>query len=764
MKTFTQESVRERIYKIKDKLIPEWERISKDAQVISLLDKWKPHIKKINEESQKAPEVIISLVGGTGAGKSTLLNALLDSRLLPVSNMRACTAAITEVSYSQDKKYHAEIEFMPREEWQNEMQLLKDDLKDFLEMQSTPGTNMNENVDEACSISRVARDKLKTVFSLPDDFQYSLKNIENLKEDKDISRALDEKKAFIKERDFKKFKKGISLYLDSKHKFWPIVTKVRASGPFEILSDGIKIVDLPGINDPNQAREAVTHNYLKTCNFVWIVFNIKRVLTKDTMALMQSEDFMRQILMDGRANALTFVGTASDDIDIETACEEFGLDDDAPEHEIVLYRNAEVRKEIKKQLEDMSSRMVQLARENLDRLKTLIHTIERSKVFTVSAREYMRIQGYSRTQNAILTRVEYTEIDRLKEHLAAISRSYGVEAQAQSHHAAIDLFVRELQRESKIFIENLDKNIELSNKQKEEVQRAVHTAQKFLEQEIKAAKELYKENLESNQRLLLEKLDRGFERGVHEVSQLSYRWKGMHWATIRAVVRRGGRFVGSTGSHNFSADISKPVMDTIMFAWADFFGDQMNISLDKACERLLSSSQKSIMNLLAEVMQIIEVDQEVYKSFEKLFETSEAILNEFTGQIKIEMQQQIDQCRKTLYEQIEAQVDANMQTAYRKAADERGTGMKQRMVNVLTQHAKDVAGTMFHDAKESISVGIRGLCDYLQRKYDEMKEAVLKQNSIAQSNLMLDSEKLSPEDIEKKKEQFQKFLILLEKI
>ena len=163
-------------------------------------------------------------------------------------------------------------------------------------------------------------------------------------------------------------------------------------------------------------------------------------------------------------------------------------------------------------------------------------------------------------------------------------------------------------------------------------------------------------------------------------------------------------------------------------------------------------------------MKFIDIDDDMHKSFEKLFTTSEAILKEHTGQIKVEMQEKIDRARKTLYEQIDGQIDANMQNAYGEAADEFGTGMKQRMVEILTKHAHDVAGVMFEDARRDISVGIRELCDYLLHKYDEMKEIVIRQSEIAQGNLMMDSEKLSPEDIEEKKQKLQQFMALLNEI
>src|SRR5437870_1470006 len=65
----------------------------------SLWSGWAKQFADLMDRARQRPEVVISLVGGTGAGKSTLLNALIGVRVLPVSNMRACTAAICEVAY-----------------------------------------------------------------------------------------------------------------------------------------------------------------------------------------------------------------------------------------------------------------------------------------------------------------------------------------------------------------------------------------------------------------------------------------------------------------------------------------------------------------------------------------------------------------------------------------------------------------------------------------------------------------------------------------
>lgn len=81
---------------------------------------WTEAINKLIPQAQRK-RTIVGVVGNTGAGKSSVINALLDEeRLVPTSCMRACTAVVTEMSYNTskdpNKKYHAEIEFVSRDD------------------------------------------------------------------------------------------------------------------------------------------------------------------------------------------------------------------------------------------------------------------------------------------------------------------------------------------------------------------------------------------------------------------------------------------------------------------------------------------------------------------------------------------------------------------------------------------------------------------------------------------------------------------------
>ena len=116
---------------------------------------WDHRFQEIYKQSNQQPEVEISLVGGTGAGKSTLLNALIGERVLPISNMKACTAAISEVGYCSDS-YKAKVEFLSRDEWEKEVSLLRADISDSLK------TVIN-SLSEQCPVLQLIAFGLSTV-------------------------------------------------------------------------------------------------------------------------------------------------------------------------------------------------------------------------------------------------------------------------------------------------------------------------------------------------------------------------------------------------------------------------------------------------------------------------------------------------------------------------------------------------------------------------------------------------------------------------
>lgn len=707
-----------------------------NPRLVELWADWESRLRRISQESHRRPEVVTAFVGGTGAGKSTLLNAILGARLLPVNQMLACTAAISEVAYADSPDYSAEIEFVSREDWEREKEHLLDDIEEASGT-GDPLDDTKTDSETPARLVREAHEKLWAVYRPDEDADPADFDFRDLQEPLEITRALKRGKELIETSDLKEFRKWIADYLDSGHRYWPIVKVVRVRGRFPALACGATLVDLPGLNDPNEARERITRNYLKTCKFVWIIFNIKRLFTRDIWNLMLSEDFVRQVVMDGRVGALSFVGTASDDIDLDAGIEQFRLSDDSTEAEVVCARNAEVRKAVARQLREISSRLVSNAGENGSRVEELASAFLKAGVFTVSAKEYLRIAGLSKTQAVILNSERDTEIPSLRQHLEKICAEYGVEAHSASLHRQIDVVEDELRRELASQRLRLERMAETSVAQRKEVQEAAQAAQKFLRTEIADLNERFVQNLESDEEVFRERLKASTQRARSEIAHVLGRWSRMHWATLRAVVRRKGRFVGSTGSHDFPGDLARPILDPIVLAWAEFFGDRLGAALDKWTDRLLLKADQHCSQVAAILTKTIRSEPNDASAVNHISQTTEKILRELLSQSKTQMQQQIDKVRRSLYEKVPERIRAEMAPAFELAAGESGPGMKQRIIETLSNHVNHVSQIMFDDSEQMISEGIRQLVDSLSRNYKEMTEAVDRQVGIVVENAKL---------------------------
>jgi len=94
-------------------------------------------IRKVHEHAEKLETVarnattapiVVGIIGTTGSGKSSLMNAIFGSEVFPVSGTRACTAAITEISYNTgDVAFRATIGMVSAEAWSTEIDLLRQD-------------------------------------------------------------------------------------------------------------------------------------------------------------------------------------------------------------------------------------------------------------------------------------------------------------------------------------------------------------------------------------------------------------------------------------------------------------------------------------------------------------------------------------------------------------------------------------------------------------------------------------------------------------
>ncbi|KAL9075583.1 MAG: hypothetical protein Q9157_003987 [Trypethelium eluteriae] len=296
-------------------------------------------------KSQAAPsKTVIGVAGDTGAGKSSVINALLDEeRLVPTNCMRACTAVVTEISFNESQeessRYRAKIEFIKQEDWAKELGVL---LKDLLDQSG----KFSRDTQQLDSEAGIAYAKIKAVY--PHKTKDELEMIaqsgwERLLNDPSVRGILSTTES-IKESESDRFYSRLQRYVDSKGQtsqdkskkdrgekkrmeYWPLIKVVRIFTKAPVLSTGAVIVDLPGVQDSNAARQAVCEGYIKRCNGLWIVAPIIRAVDNKAAKDLLGESFKRQLKYDGTYGNITFVCSKTDDISITEAYSAFDLDE-----------------------------------------------------------------------------------------------------------------------------------------------------------------------------------------------------------------------------------------------------------------------------------------------------------------------------------------------------------------------------------------------------------------------------------------------------
>jgi hypothetical protein len=684
---------------------------SGNARLLQIWPHWDSKLLAILEGARGRPEVQIALLGGAGSGKSTLINALLGMRLLPMADGKPCTSAVTEVGYGEGSKYEAVVTFITREEWRREFDLMLNELAEV----PTDGDDSTVPPASLGDIRKSARDKIMAVYGLDDPALVTVDRLRSLVEPPEINRCFEMRVGRVESDDTRKFAKLLRRYLHSDERFWPIVKHVRIRGPFVALEGGASLIDLPGLNDPNRARESLTRSYLKSARFVWVVFNVKRAMGKDLVDVMRSEDFHRNLVLDGREGALTFVGTATDAIDPALAIEKFNLDEDTPTAEIILANNREMRKIVRNQLTELAFDYRAMAGGDSHQVRTVLERLQQSPIFTVSSREFLRLAGLAPKQQhpAGLVTLEQTEIPDLRRHLDTLSAEHGVKWQARELLSRIEAVRREVEQELQAQLLHLSKHAEISEQRRAEMEGAVSAAHEFLLLHIKHAVEKARTELDAALEVLGAQLLRAVERGQASLESVLEQLERMQWNSLRLMMARGGRY----GRQDLSVDIGRPVLESIAFAYSAFFGERLIGVLDRTTDALLRLADDYRRDLLDSIARLGLPGQQWNLDLKKLLKVTEQVVGEQTAQVRTEITRKISDDRKRLHEGIIDQVRAHMAKPYSEAAKIQGRGTKRKIIALITEHATAVASVMFRDVEEQLLGRVRGLCDWLARQF-----------------------------------------------
>ncbi|XP_076609320.1 nuclear GTPase SLIP-GC-like [Chaetodon auriga] len=610
---------------------------------------------KINDLETDKRE-LVGVFGKTGAGKSSLINAIIgEKNLLPSGDVSACTSVIIKVEANMHStKYEAEIEFITKEDWQEELWSSSNVFNDNADL---------ENDQEVDSDDRDTAEKLSAVYGE----EWKDKSPENLMDSKyfkEVPEFLPSKKKTLTCESAKELSAKLAKYTRSDSKdsnseevkrwYWPLVKCVTVRVPRNDLLQHVTLVDLPGNGDRNKSRDKMWKEFVESCSTVWVVTEINRAAAeKEAWDILESASSLMG--NGGECQQIHFICTKSD---------LYGDPDDhsaAAVRALIFQRNMRAKEEVNKEFRKL--------------LKVKKHFSEDCfEVFTVSSKEFLKKKRLT---------PEETEIPKLQEFLQGLNDSHSETLNYVSGaHGILSLIQGASCRDV------AGKKADVCKDLEENMRRELDKVRKPMEEAYKTFEECLSEGVEKSKR--------SCQRDVASVLYPK-RMKGSAFHRILKCV------VANNGTHkpknrkqiNLNAKLASHLTDSIDEKFKKTFPNQSKCGPFNGVIGTFSLDTKGLIEKYKDVeLQLIFLQTEEEKT--------KTILNKTIREYK-----------KTIYRSLTETIGETMEECYQNAAGFKGPGSLENMRSAIEKHIHYSKDTMFEQTKDFMLSQMKCLKEYI---------------------------------------------------
>jgi GTPase SAR1 family protein len=687
---------------------------SLQSQQASLVADWREELSAAERLLEAKPELPIAFLGPAQQGKSSLINALLGENILAVGGaVGACTCVITSAHYRSGPHYRAEIDFISLRDWHAELVAMQEALASS---PSADDTDLDREEREAAQ--KTAHEKFKAVYreESSDDLGHVLSDA-RLGLPKEIAEAMssgkpivvEEEKAITLRNKVRRYLVGREQHEDGQ--FWPLISRVRIYGEFEVLSNGVVLVDLPGLNDPNPAREQVTKKYLEEARYIWLVCDSQKGIDRVFTQVLRDNGFFFRLFLEGRLGAFSVVATRVDDINIEAILTQMGIeleDYDGNYAGPLDFRRQEIAAHIQRNLLAIAEDIVARA-DGSEHREAFLQRVRAVPVFSISTAAYLHAEGRMKLYQGMQLAPEDTHVPRLIEHLHSITLE-------ESYASQIEASCRRLQmlheRVRRFFLDLIRRVEQDSAEARREWQTLGEVAEQAISEGETALQHVrirFEESLDQHCLAFEERLADLDARAALALKAIFTSWEGIHWRSLQAAVKREGEwFSRATGRDiNFNRDVARAYLDLLPFIWEDFFGTHLSKLIEEVASGTEAELQKTAARLKGALDMLHQQPDGIRESMEASLRAAGESFQLQSGQVGAALTAQIQRTRQSLSGGMVATASSFMGPAYAEAGnDPGGTGIKRRMLDTLARYAEQHAPSLFINMRQELTEGV----------------------------------------------------------
>ncbi|XP_077939918.1 nuclear GTPase SLIP-GC-like [Gasterosteus aculeatus] len=586
---------------------------------------------------------VVGVFGKTGAGKSSLINAVVGlKKFLPSGSISACTSVSIKVEANmQNSNYEAIIEFITKEEWEDELWFSK---------------NFQREDEEDDSEYRDIVEKLSALYG-EDWKEKSPDALMDEKYFKEIPEFLLSKKKIFTADEAKELPEQLIRYTrtnpdDAEDKgvrrwYWPLVKCVTIRVPNAHLLKHVTLVDLPGNGDTNKSRDKIWKMVIGSCSTIWIVADINRAAS-DKEAWDILKDACSYMGNGGQCNQIHFICTQCDRHSDADDTSEVGIRD------FILKRNLQAKKEVKKEFNQLKEVKEHFSEEIF-------------KVFTVSSVEFLNQKYLNKEQ---------TEIPKLQEFLQELNDCHKETLNYLSGALGILSLIQGASRRGRADMKE-DVCTILEKKMRDEFEK-VH---KQMEETYQAFEKCLSDGVEKSERSCVKVLE--------SVIYPRRSGSGFHM-TLKSLVKHNGIYKAKTNKNqkkrkqkNLNMALSSYLTESIDEKFKETFPNEVNCGPFNGKLNSFSLDTKRM-----------KMNPE-YKDVELQLE----FLNAEEIKMKKKLIEIIRDRKKRIYSSLMTTVEESMQKCYDDAKGIRGTNLLRNIRETMKKHVHD-SKNMFKNAKD----------------------------------------------------------------